>query len=208
MTDTIRTILADDHSLIRNGVRQMLAAIAAIEIVAEASNGIEAVSSVKRHQPDLLIVDIAMPHANGIEVIEEARRWSPSTRCIVLTGMTSIALLHQAIQVGVAGVFHKSGNVDELVHAIPKILAGETVHSTRLDAALRQYSRYASLSSRELEVLQCLARGETLKEIAAKLGISRNTADKHRSSVMRKLDVHSSTELVAMAYREGMLDPA
>ncbi len=206
MTEKIRTIVADDHSLIRNGVRQMLADIAAIEIVAEASNGIEAVSSVKLHQPDLLIVDIAMPYANGIEVIEEARRWSPATRFVVLTGMTSIALLHQAARIGVGGVFLKSGNVDEIVGAIPRILQGETVHSTRLDAALERYSRYSALSARELEVLQCLARGESLKEIAGKLSISRNTADKHRSSIMRKLNVHSSTELVAMAYRDGMLE--
>lgn len=206
MSATTRTIIADDHRLMRNGVRQMLAEIASIEIVAEATNGIEAVSSVKHHQPDLLIVDIAMPYANGIEVIEEAKRWSPSTHCVVLTGMTSIALLHQATLVGASGIFHKSGDINEIVAALPKILAGETVHSPKFDEALARYSRYSSLSTREIEVLQCLARGESLKQVAGKLNISRSTADKHRSAVMRKLDVHTSTELIALAYREGMLD--
>lgn len=202
----IRTIIADDHRLMRSGVRQMLAELEQVDIVAEATNGIEAVSSVKQHQPDLLIVDIAMPYANGIEVIEEVRRWSPATRCVVLTGMASIALLHQAVQVGAAGIFSKSGDIDEIVNALPRIAAGETVHSHNLADALARFSRYASLSAREIEVLQCLARGESLKSIAAKLAISRNTVDKHRSAVMRKLDVHSTAELIALAYREGMLD--
>ncbi len=184
----------------------MLAVDPLVEIVAEATNGIEAVSSVKHHQPDLLIVDIAMPYANGIEVIEEAKRWSPSTCCVVLTGMTSVALLYQATLVGASGIFLKSGDSNEIVVALPKILAGETVHSTKCRDALARYSRYASLTARELEVLQCLARGESVKNIASKLSISPNTVDKHRSAVMRKLDVHSSTELIALAYREGMLD--
>lgn len=190
----------------RNGVRQLLADVADIDIVAEAANGIEAVSSVKRHQPDLLIVDIAMPYANGIEVIKEAKRWSPGTHCIVLTGMTSIALLHQATQVGASGVFHKSGDVDELIAAVPRILSGEIVHSAKFDRALSRHSRYASLSAREVEVLQCLVRGERPKQVAQKLNISRNTVDKHRTSIMRKLDVHSSAALIAQAYRDGMLE--
>ncbi len=203
---TIKTVIADDHRLIRVGVRELLMRLANIDIVAEANNGIEAVSLVKQHQPDLLIVDIAMPYANGIEVIEEVKRWSSATRCVILTGMTSVALLHQAVQAGAAGVFHKNDDTDEVLAAIPAILAGETVHSSRFDAALARHSRYQSLSPRELEVLQSLARGESLKLIADKLNISRNTVDKHRSAIMRKLAVHSSTELIALAYREGMLE--
>lgn len=203
---TIKTIIADDHSLMRNGVRQMLADVDNIDIVAEAANGIEAVSSVKRHQPDLLIVDIAMPYANGIEVIEEAKRWSPHTHCVVLTGMTSIPLLYQATQVGASGVFHKSGDVEELIAAVPRILNNEIVHSAKFDGALSRHTRYASLSPREVEILQCLVRGESPKEVAQKLNISRNTVDKHRTSVMRKLDVHSSAALIAQAYRDGMFD--
>ena len=201
-----RVIIADDHRLMRIGIRELLAELDTIQIIAEATNGLEAVSSVKNHQPDLLIVDIAMPYANGIEVIEEVKRWSPATRCIVLTGMTSVVLLHQATLVGASGVFHKSGDTSEIIDAIPFILAGEVRHSRRFDKALTRHCRFSSLSPRELEVLQCLARGENLRQIAAKLNISRNTVDKHRSSVMKKLEVHSSTELIALAYREGMLE--
>jgi len=206
--DVVRTIIADDHRLMRIGIRELLVGLDAIEIVAEASNGIEAISSVKVQQPDLLIIDIAMPYANGIEVIEEAKRWSPKTRCIVLTGMTSITLLHQAMLAGAAGIFHKSGDTDEIISAIPEILSGKSRHSKRFEEALAQQTRFSSLSPRETEVLQCLARGESLKHIAAKLFISPNTVDKHRSAIMRKLGVHSASELISLAYREGMLEAA
>jgi DNA-binding NarL/FixJ family response regulator len=205
-SEVVRAIIADDHRLMRIGIREMLAELTTIEIVAEATNGIEAVSSVKIHQPDLLIVDIAMPYANGIEVIEEVKRWSPKTHCVVLTGMTSVTLLHQATLAGAAGIFHKSGETDEIVKAIPDILAGKVKHSVRFDLALAQFSRFSSLSPRELEVMQCLARGESLNQIAEKLSNSRNTVDKHRTAIMRKLDVHSTPELLALAYREGMLE--
>lgn len=199
-------IIADDHDLMRVGVRELLVKVDGIDIVAEATNGIEAVSSVKQHQPDLLIVDIAMPYANGIEVIEEVKRWSPATRCIVLTGMTAVALLQQAVQAGAAGIFLKSDETEELVTAIPAILKGASAHAPRVTAALEQHSRFSALSPRELEVLQGLVRGESLRDLAARLCISRNTADKHRSAIMRKLSVHSAAEMIALAYREGLFE--
>jgi len=201
-----KTVIADDHGLVRAGIRELLAQLDTVEVVAEATNGIEAVSLVKHHQPELLIVDIAMPYANGIEVLEEVKRWSPHTRTVVLTGMTSITLLKQAALAGANGIYQKSGDAEELLSAIPLILAGAVQHSKKLAEAFEKLNVSSKLSRRELQVFQCLARGENLNEIAAKLCISRNTVDKHRTAVMRKLEVHTSAELMAVAYREGMLE--
>lgn len=201
-----KTVIADDHRLVRAGIREMLAQLDCIDVVGEATNGIEAVSLVKHHQPKLLIVDIAMPYANGIEVLEEVKRWSPHTRSIVLTGMTSITLLKQAALAGASGIYRKSDDTEELLNAIPAILQGAVRHSEKLTEAFEKPDFSSNLSRRELQVLQCLARGENLNTVADKLSISRNTADKHRTAIMRKLNVHSAAELVAVAYREGMLE--
>ena len=199
-------IVADDHALVRQGVKGAIEAGEDFEVAAEAADGIQAIIQVKKHRPDLLVLDIAMPHSNGIEVIDEVHRWSPETKILVLTGLTTGGVLRQARQAGADGVFLKSDDIDALLGAARDIMAGWEVFSPRVREALDRPALGADLTPRERQVLQALARGDTIALIADRLGISANTADKHRTSIMRKLGVHSAGELMALAHREGLLE--
>ncbi|MCQ8186342.1 response regulator [Parvularcula maris] len=201
-------VIADDHELVRRGVNNVLAVVPDIQIVGEASNGIEALAQAKKHTPDLVILDLSMAYANGIEVVEELKRWCPDTRAIILTGMTSQGLLLDAWKAGVAGLFLKSEETSLLSDAVPEVLAGKRVASPKVAALLKDAEGIAKqLSGRERQVLHGLASGFSPQEIAGRLGISIHTVDKHRSNIMRKLDVHSMGQLMAVAIREGLLEP-
>lgn len=199
-------IVADDHALVRQGVKGAIEAGEEFAVCAEAADGIQAIIQVKKHRPDLLVLDIAMPHSNGIEVIDEVHRWSPETKILVLTGLTTGGVLRQARQAGADGVFLKSDHIDELLGAARAIIAGREAFSPRVQRALDRPALGADLTPRERQVLQGLARGDSIAMIAERLGISANTADKHRTSIMRKLDVHSAGELMALAHREGLFE--
>ena len=203
-------IVADDHALIRKGIVDMLNAEPGLSVVAQAADGLEAVALVKRHQPDLLTLDIAMPHANGIEVLEEAKRWSPNTRVLILTGLTSHGLIRQAIDAGTSAVLTKLDDGDELLAAIPKVLAGQRIIAPRIQLELDKSSQTltGSLTGREMQVLHRIASGDSNQAIADRLNISAATVNNHRANIMRKLDVHSVAELLAIALREGLLDSA
>ena len=203
-------IVADDHALIRKGIVDMLNAEPGLSVVAQAADGLEAVALVKRHQPDLLTLDIAMPHANGIEVLEEAKRWSPNTRVLILTGLTSHGLIRQAIDAGTSAVLTKLDDGDELLAAIPKVLAGQRIIAPRIQLELDKSSQTltGSLTGREMQVLHRIASGDGNQAIADRLNISAATVNNHRANIMRKLDVHSVAELLAIALREGLLDSA
>lgn len=199
-------IVADDHALVRQGVKGAIDAGEEFSIAAEAADGIQAIIQVKKHRPNLLVLDIAMPHSNGIEVIDEVHRWSPETKILVLTGLTSGGVLRQARQAGANGVFLKSDDIDALLGAARAIMDGGEAFSPRVQAALDRPALGADLTPRERQVLQGLARGDSIAVIADRLSISANTADKHRTSIMRKLGVHSAGELMALAHREGLLE--
>ena len=199
-------IVADDHALVRQGVKGAIETGEEFKVVAEAVDGIQAVIQVKKHRPNLLILDIAMPHSNGIEVIDEVRRWSPETKILVLTGLTTGGVLRQAHQAGAEGVFLKSDDIGALIGAAREIMAGREAFSPRVQTALDRPALGADLTPRERQVLQGLARGDSIAVIADRLSISANTVDKHRTSIMRKLGVHSAGELMALAHREGLLD--
>ena len=201
-------IIVDDHALVRQGVRASIQSLPELHIIAEGENGIDAISLVKKHRPSVIILDIAMPHANGIEVIDEIKRWSPETKIIILTGMTSQGLLTQAKHAGANGIFSKSDKTDEFCNGILSVLNGAFACSKRVEAAISTDCIASTLTPRELQVLQGLVRGETNIIIAQRFGISANTVDKHRTSIMRKLSVHSAGELIATALREGLVDAA
>ncbi|MEE4210618.1 MAG: response regulator transcription factor [Parvularcula sp.] len=201
-------VIADDHELVRQGVNTVLAVVEGMKVVGEASNGLETLAQVKRLMPDLAVLDLAMPYANGIEVVEELKRWSPDTKTVVLTGMTSRGLLAEAWRAGVAGLFLKSEETRLLAEAVPRILAGERVRSAKVQTLLDEAdTRGETLSSRERQILHCLASGLSPAEIAEQFGISIHTVDKHRSNVMRKLGVHTMGQLMATVVREGLLEP-
>lgn len=200
-----KAILADDHPMIRQALRQILSDLE-ISVVAEAGDGLQAIAMVRAMQPDLLILDVAMPHARGIEVFAEARRWSPDTKVLVLSGVTAAGVFEGFVAAGAEGIFLKSGDMSELATAIPAILEGKTVVGQEVTALLDEEETPDSLTLREREVLSMISNGLTNRQIAERLGVSIKTVDNHRTNLMRKVDAHSVADLFAYAMRKGLLD--
>lgn len=203
MTQT--AVIADDHALIRLGIAQILTS-AGLTVVGEAENGLEAVAQVRSHQPALLTLDIAMPYARGIEVFGEARRWSPATKIIVFSGLTSSGLVRELNDAKADGIFLKRGDVAQFAEAVPRVLAGERIVCAEAQEMLFTENETAELTMRERQVLSLLAQGFANKAISLRLGVSIKTVDNHRTNLMRKLGAHSMAELLAFALREGLLD--
>lgn len=197
-------VIADDHPMIRQGLAQMLQT-AGITIVAEAGDGLEAIAMVRRHKPTLLLLDIAMPYARGIEVFGDARRWSPETRIVVFSGMTSAGLIGELAQAGADGIFLKREDLSALAASIPAILRGEKARGPGVEALIESAGK-TDLTLREREVLGLVVQGMSNRDIGDRLGISAKTVDNHRSNLMRKINVHSVAELMSFAMREGLLD--
>ncbi|MEO1242647.1 MAG: response regulator transcription factor [Pseudomonadota bacterium] len=204
----IPVVIADDHAIVRQGVKSILRLHPEIEVVGEAANGVELVTLIKRHTPSLVFADIAMPYASGLEAVDEIRRWSPASRIVILTGLTSRALIAQAYAAPVDGIFLKSDPPEEMFNAIPEIIDGRRIYSASVRKILNETTLVDKLTARERQVLLGVAQGETNARIAERLGLSANTVDKHRTNMMRKLDVHSAAELLALAIRDGLLDAA
>lgn len=199
-------VIADDHTVVRDGLRAILESIGEVEIVGEAENGLEAISLAKEKQPSLLTLDAAMPLARGMEVFVEVRRWSPKTRIIVVTGFTAKGHLADWIAADVDGLFLKSCKPDEMRHGFELVLNGGAYVSKSVLAILEQESEVPSLTSRERQVLHLIAEGSNNGEIAERLSVSAKTVDNHRTNMMAKLDVHSIAQLIAYALKEGILD--
>lgn len=188
-----------------HGLRDLLAGLG-IAVAAEATDGLGAIAAIKRHQPQLALIDLHLPRANGVEVHAEARRWSPDTRFVVLTGSATPDMLAELLCTGVHGLFLKSGAPAELSAALPRIIAGETV----IAAAVQKTTGAAEavgLTRRELQVLQEIGSGASGTQISQNLGISAKTVENHRASMMRKLQVHSTASLIMSAIRRGLLSP-
>ncbi len=206
------TVIADDHAIIRQALSGALSdpdAVEgfAIEVCEEVGNGIEAIGAIRKHRPDLLMLDVSMPHAGGTEVLLEARRWSPETKVIVFTGIAATGKIAEIVDAGADGVFCKSDDLAELTRAVPRILQGARIICARYLALLDEAVDVAPLTDRERQVLNLVVAGRTNREIAETLGISAKTVDRHRTNMMAKTGAHSATELVAFALREGLIDP-
>ncbi len=199
-------IIADDHAMLRDGIRQILNDIGGIKAVGEASDGLQAISLVRQLKPALLTLDIAMPYAQGIEIYGEVRRWSPDTRIVVVTGMTSIGLMSELVSSGVDGLFMKNSDPKQLRDAVPIVLQGGKVISRDVIERLEHVDGPSVLTTRERQILSLIATGTSNREIAERLGVSFKTVDNHRTNLMRKLNVHSVAELLSYALREGLLD--
>ena len=206
-SSVLRTvIIADDHALVRNGLRDVLETIEETEIVGEAENGLEAISLCKSLTPTLLTLDVGMPYARGMEVYGEVRRWSPETRIAVVTGFTSVGGLADWVAAGVDGVFLKTCSPDEMRHGFSILLNGGTFVSKDVLSALETRPETADVTARERQILHLVAEGCSNAEIADRLSISPKTVDNHRTRLMSKLEVHSVAELIAYALREGLLE--
>lgn len=205
-------VLADDHEIVRAGLRAALEKPGLVEetglaVNAEAANGLEALAAVKQHQPDLIILDIKMPMAGGAEVFADIRRWSPETKVVIYSSVDAAGVFSGLIDAGVDGVFLKSGSNDELYEKLPLILRGGRYIAPACLSLIDKQPEGVSLTPREHQTLQMIIGGRTTKEIAAAQGISPRTAEKHRASLMEKLQVKSVPELMARALKDNLIDP-
>ena len=213
VTEKYTVVIADDHQIVRQGLRASLETPGVVEprgleVVAEAANGVEAITEVKAHQPDLLLLDIAMPMAGGAEVLVDIRRWSPDTVIVVLTGINAPGLISSLLDSGVEGMFSKGAPLDELYEKLPLLLRGGHYIADEFARVMESHRGTLQLTDRERQTLNMIIAGKSNKEIATLLSISPKTVDKHRTSVMNKLGVHSVAELMSLALKQGLIDPA
>jgi DNA-binding NarL/FixJ family response regulator len=215
----IRVLLADDHTIVRQGVRLCLEAMGDIEVVAEAEDGLVAVQLANQLRPDVAVVDLTMPRLNGVEAIRQIRRDLPNTEVVVLSVHDSEPYVVQALRAGAAGYVLKRNAATELAAAIRAAHAGQAyLHPSIARRVIDDYlSRihagedavaepYERLTPREREVLQLAAEGHTTRAIAGLLCLSTKTVEHHRASVMTKLGLHGQTELVKYAIRAGLVE--
>jgi two-component system, NarL family, response regulator NreC len=212
----LRILLADDHTVVRQGLRKILEARPQWEVVAEAADGREAVRQAEEVKPDVAIVDVAMPLLNGIEAVRQIARKVSGTRVLVLSMHNDEAYVTQMLRAGAAGYLLKDSADVDLLQAVEAVASGKSFFSPAIarviaDDYVRQLEdrgvsdRYELLSGREREIFQLIAEGKTNKEIAALLFLSPSTVDTHRSRIMEKLDVHSAAEIVLYAVRKGVI---
>lgn len=212
----LRILLADDHTVVRQGLRKVLEARPEWQVVAEAGDGREAVRLAEETAPDVAILDVAMPLLNGIEAVRQIARKVPSTRMLVLSMHADEAYVTQMLRAGAAGYLLKDSADVDLLQAVDAVSAGKSFFSPAIarviaDDYVRQLAdrgvtdRFELLSQREREIFQLIAEGRTNKEIAALLFLSPSTVDTHRSRIMEKLDVHSAAEIVLYAVRKGVI---
>jgi DNA-binding NarL/FixJ family response regulator len=212
MTPT-RILIADDHALVRAGIRALAERIDGVEVVAEAGNGAEALRLIKELKPDLALIDISMPEASGFEVLAQAKEF-PEVRVIVLTVHEAEAYAIRALREGAAGFLLKSAASVELEQAIETVTRGGTYVSPELSKkSLLDYgkastdrARLDSLSPRQHEILKLIAEGVSTKEKARRLNISVKTVESHRAQLMERLNIHDVPGLVRFAVKMGLVD--
>ncbi len=203
--ERICILIADDHSVVREGLVSLVKRKSDMTVVAEASNGREAVDLWKEHRPDVTLLDLRMPELDGVGVIKEIREFDDGAHIIVLTTFDGDEDIYRAIKAGAKGYLLKDTAREALMESIRRVHAGETCIPPALAAKLADRVSGEALSAREIEVLQRIAAGKSNKEIGAELFISEGTVKTHVKSIFSKLDVVSRTEAVATATRRGLI---
>jgi two-component system, NarL family, response regulator NreC len=207
-----QVLLADDHPIVRDGLRVILER-EGFEVVAEASNGREAMKLAEKLHPDVAVLDLSMPDMNGIDAAREIRRVSPATKSIMLSQHTERQFLLEGLRAGTHGFVMKTRSADELVQAVREIARGGTYFSPEVAAAaVEAYQTKTDLAAdpltlRERQVLQLIAESKTTKEIAVMLEISAKTVETYRSRIMEKLGIHQTAGVVRYAIRHGLVLP-
>jgi two-component system, NarL family, nitrate/nitrite response regulator NarL len=211
VTDSIRVAVVDDHAVVREGIRRVLEGEPGVVVVGEGSNGDEALSLVERERPDVLVIDVAMPGRTGIQVVAEVRRLNVATRVLVLSMYNQPEYVLESVKSGARGYLLKDSAPAELRRAVRAVHDGESYFppavAERLAAAQQAALRTSPLdvlTPRERDVLLGVARGETNKQIAARLGISHRTVETHRESLMDKLNVRTVAGLTKLVLAEGI----
>lgn len=213
----IRILLADDHTILRAGLKMMLNAQPDMEIVGEAQDGRQSIAEAQRLQPDVVLMDITMPDINGIEATKQIKKLLPDTRVLVLTMHEHDEYVFQALRAGASGYMLKEAAATDLITALRVIQSGQfylspTAQSVMVGDYLQRVrageekDSYSSLTEREREILKLVAEGHTNNQIAERLVISPKTVDTHRTHIMDKLNLHSRAELVKYAMRRGLLE--
>jgi DNA-binding NarL/FixJ family response regulator len=213
-----RILIADDHELVRRGIRQTIEGHPTYEVVGEAVNGREAVELTAKLDPDLVILDLSMPEMSGLEALREIVKRSLRAKVLVVSMHDSEALIHEVLASGAKGYLLKSDAARDLLTAIESLSEGRTFFTAKVSQTLlenflngntpKRPDERSRLTAREQEVVRLLADGKTNKEVAGLLHISVRTVETHRSNIMEKLDIHSVTDLILYAIRAGLKDPS
>jgi DNA-binding NarL/FixJ family response regulator len=218
MSEKVRIVIAEDQTILREGLRSLLSSNAQFEIVAEAGDGREAIRHVKKYKPDLILTDLSMPRMKGMEAIKEIKRESPATKVLVLTVHRAEEYILATFQAGADGYLLKDSTHSELLMAVKKVLTGAHYISPEVSGKviegyvegkknlkLKSRTSWETLTQREREVLKLIAEGNRNKEIAEDLCISVKTVEKHRTNLMEKLDLHSIPALTTFAIDKGLV---
>lgn len=213
----MRLILADDHALVRAGIRALLAQIPGADVVGETGDGLEALALIEKLRPDVALLDITMPGLNGLEVAARVAKVSPRTRILVLSMHASEGYVAQALRAGVAGYLIKDSAPDELPIALTAVAQGKAYLSPSISAKVVEgflrssadaaADPLATLTERQREILQLVAEGNANKEIADRLGVTIKTVEAHRAQLMERLGIHDVAGLVRLAIRAGLISP-
>ncbi|HXG59504.1 MAG TPA: response regulator transcription factor [Thermoanaerobaculia bacterium] len=210
---TVTVIIADDHDVVRRGIRSILQSADDITVIGEASDGLEAIQMLNRFEPDVLLVDLRMPKHSGMQVMRDARVISPSTRVVVLSIHSEPSYIVQALHEGATGYVLKEAPSTEIVEAVRHAAEGKQYLSSGIsthdldeyEQRLRSTEAARELSPREEEILRLVCGGLTSTEIAERLGISGRTVESHRANLMRKLGAKRASDLVAIAMSRGLI---
>ena len=209
----IRVLIADDHGIVRSGIRSLLEQMEGLQVVAEGADGLEAFRLVKLHRPDIAILDIGMPGLNGVEATARLTKHFRRTRVIILSMHASEEHVCQALRAGACGYVIKDATTTELESAVRAVARGETYLSPSIsEHVLASYSQRTQdesgltlpLTSRQREILQLVTEGHTTREIAERLHISTKTVEAHRAQIMKRLNIHDMAGLVRYAIRKGI----
>jgi DNA-binding NarL/FixJ family response regulator len=215
---TIKTVLADDHMIVREGLRSLLLSDHAIEVVGEARNGREAVDMAIALRPDIVVMDIAMPLLNGLEATRQIRAAIPDAKVLILSAHSDDAYIDRVIAMGAVGFLIKQTSAQILAKAVHEVMAGNTFFSPQISKRVRdrlqvsdrlggaEVKKATGLTSRELEVIQLVAEGQPNKQIAAELKISIKTVEKHRQRLMDRLNIHDTAGLTRYAIAHGIIE--
>jgi DNA-binding NarL/FixJ family response regulator len=214
---SIKVVLADDHAVVRAGIRAMLESLGGIEIVGQATNGREALALVEQHQPNVLLCDLSMPEMNGLEATTRVVKEFPNVRVIILSMHDTEEYVWQALKAGASGYLLKDAEASELNIAIKTVISGTTyltpsVSKQVVETYMQRLGTTINvadvLTPRQREILQLIAEGMALKEIARLLNLSVKTVETHRTLLMQRLDIHETAGLVRYAMRHGMIPSA
>lgn len=210
----IRVLIADDHKMVREGLRRILEFDGEIQVIDEADNGEECIKKIRSSKPDIVLLDINMPVMNGIEALQEIRKKKLKTKVIILTVHNEIEYLLRAVDIGIDGYVLKDSDVHELIRAVTSVYEGDKfiqpslipLLNSKLIARDLDAERLEQLSKREIEVLKLVAVGMFNKEIGVELGISERTVKNHLSSIFKKIDSSDRTQAAVFAIRNGLVD--